>query len=183
MRVRAATGTQWLRNSRECVPVPCRLPELVTLADRLNDRVLRADVRETQLGQVATNVPRTFGLRVNERTIRRKRVADETGYLATCDPAGPDPASFDEGRADPETFRRDILPRLHGLAITDLVAATGLSGHYCSMFRLGKRIPHPRHWNVLATCASSPELHGGTPRPRPLPDSNPPIEERRPTRR
>jgi hypothetical protein len=33
--------------------------------------------------------------------------------------------------------------------IADLAAATGLSEHYCSLIRLGKRRPHPRHWDAL----------------------------------
>jgi hypothetical protein len=27
--------------------------------------------------------------------------------------------------------------------------ATGLSHHYCSLIRLGKKVPHPRHWETL----------------------------------
>jgi hypothetical protein len=34
-------------------------------------------------------------------------------------------------------------------SIADLVAASGLSAHYCSLIRLGKRTPHPRHWEAL----------------------------------
>ena len=39
--------------------------------------------------------------------------------------------------------------RVHKRAapIADLVAATGLSEHYCSLIRLGKRTPHARHWH------------------------------------
>ena len=33
--------------------------------------------------------------------------------------------------------------------IGELVAATGLSEHYCSLIRRGKKIPHPRHWEAL----------------------------------
>jgi hypothetical protein len=33
--------------------------------------------------------------------------------------------------------------------IAELVAATGLSEHYCSLIRLGKRVPHVRHWKAL----------------------------------
>jgi hypothetical protein len=29
------------------------------------------------------------------------------------------------------------------------MAATGLSEHYCSMIRLGKKVPHARHWGLL----------------------------------
>lgn len=52
--------------------------------------------------------------------------------------------------AEVETYRRDILPGLRDARIGDLVAATGLSEHYCSLIRLGKRIPHARHWDSLS---------------------------------
>lgn len=52
-------------------------------------------------------------------------------------------------KPDPEVFRTEILPRLRPCAIDELVEATGLSEHYCSLIRLGKRVPHPRHWASL----------------------------------
>jgi CRISPR-associated endonuclease Cas1 len=57
-------------------------------------------------------------------------------------------------RPDPRAFADEILPSLSRLAINDLVAATGLSSHYCSLIRLGKRVPHPRHWETLRRLAS-----------------------------
>jgi hypothetical protein len=33
------------------------------------------------------------------------------------------------------------------------MAATGLSEHYTSLIRLGKKIPDVRHWDALRTCA------------------------------
>lgn len=53
-------------------------------------------------------------------------------------------------RDDPEYFRNELLPGLQERPIGALVNATGLSPHYCSLIRLGKRVPHPRHWNSLA---------------------------------
>jgi hypothetical protein len=52
-------------------------------------------------------------------------------------------------RPDPEIFRTEILPGLRRIPIGELVAATGLSDHYCSLIRLGKKTPHPRHWGAL----------------------------------
>ena len=52
-------------------------------------------------------------------------------------------------RPEPDVFAKEILPGLRSLPIAALVAATGLSEHYCSLIRLGKRVPHPRHWNAL----------------------------------
>jgi CRISPR-associated endonuclease Cas1 len=57
------------------------------------------------------------------------------------------------GPADPEQFRSEIQPALRYLPVELLVNATGLSPHYCSMIRLGKRVPHPRHWANLGQLA------------------------------
>lgn len=55
---------------------------------------------------------------------------------------------------DPERFASDIAPGLRTVPIDSLVRATGLSAHYCSLIRLGKRTPHPRHWPALDSAAS-----------------------------
>jgi CRISPR-associated endonuclease Cas1 len=52
-------------------------------------------------------------------------------------------------RPDPEVFRSEILPGLRRNSITELMVATGLSEHYCSLIRLGKKVPHPRHWDAI----------------------------------
>ena len=57
---------------------------------------------------------------------------------------------------NPSVFREQILPGLRGLPIQLLVAATGLSEHYCSLIRLGKKVPHPRHWDSLRCLLSVP---------------------------
>jgi CRISPR-associated endonuclease Cas1 len=59
-----------------------------------------------------------------------------------------------DGRHDPQSFSVEIAPRLREVPIESLVQATGLSQHYCSLIRLGKRIPHQRHWQALAAVAS-----------------------------
>ena len=61
-------------------------------------------------------------------------------------------------RPDPQVFTAEILPALSDATIAQLVAATGLSPHYCSLIRLGKRVPHPRHWELLRSITA--------PRPR-----------------
>jgi CRISPR-associated endonuclease Cas1 len=58
--------------------------------------------------------------------------------------------AWDGDRLDPGVFTDEILPGLQRVAIAELVAATGLSEHYSSLIRLGKRVPHPRHWESLA---------------------------------
>jgi CRISPR-associated endonuclease Cas1 len=50
------------------------------------------------------------------------------------------------GSADPEVFKREILPLIQDVPLRRLVDATGLSLRYCSLIRRGERVPHPRHW-------------------------------------
>jgi hypothetical protein len=56
-------------------------------------------------------------------------------------------------RRDADTFTREILAGLQHRMVPDLAAATGLSEVYCSLIRLGKRVPHPRHWAALRRLA------------------------------
>jgi len=58
-------------------------------------------------------------------------------------------------RPDPAIFTNEIQPWLREVPIQTLVAATSLSEHYCSLIRLGKKIPHPRHWDVLRALTRS----------------------------
>lgn len=55
----------------------------------------------------------------------------------------------EEGEADPEVFRREILPQLQGVSLTRLADASGLSLQYCGLIRRGLKVPHPRHWANL----------------------------------
>jgi len=59
------------------------------------------------------------------------------------------------GRAkpDPATWW-NIQPRLAGLPLSELAAATGLSIAACSKIRSGKLVPHVRHWEALAALRS-----------------------------
>jgi len=68
--------------------------------------------------------------------------------------------SEDVGHA-PEVFRREILPRLHGLPLGLIARAIGVSEGYASFIRRGLRIPHPRHWDALKSMViSKEELYG-----------------------
>ena len=42
---------------------------------------------------------------------------------------------------DPELFRREILPKLAGVKLSEIVKATGLSKSYASQVRAGKFTP------------------------------------------
>lgn len=49
-----------------------------------------------------------------------------------------------------ETYAQKIQPRLTGLTNGAIASALGVSMPYAADIRAGKRIPHPRHWLLLA---------------------------------
>lgn len=53
-------------------------------------------------------------------------------------------------RADPEVFRRDVLPAIEGVPLSELARRTGLSVSYCGLIRRGVEVPHERWWEKLA---------------------------------
>ncbi len=67
------------------------------------------------------------------------------------------------GSADPEAFRRDILPALAELSLTRLSAVTGLSITQCARIRRGDAVPHARHWKALASLIEGPAPSGFRP--------------------
>ena len=67
-------------------------------------------------------------------------------------------------RPDPAVFLTRSCPDCARIPIPALVAATGLSEHYCSLIRLGKKVPHPRHWDVLRGLRLPPVQEGSQPR-------------------
>ncbi|MDP9353485.1 MAG: hypothetical protein M3P51_18350, partial [Chloroflexota bacterium] len=62
--------------------------------------------------------------------------------------------SYDGPPTDEVAFARNILPRLCSVPLREMAEATGLSLGYCSFVRSGKKLPHRRHWMVLAKLAS-----------------------------
>ncbi len=53
--------------------------------------------------------------------------------------------------ADVVAFRTKILPALAGVALNEMVKATGLSKAHCSLIKRGLRVPHLRHWDLLSS--------------------------------
>ena len=52
--------------------------------------------------------------------------------------------------ASAATYLRDIAPSLLEVPTHLLAQTTGLSAIYCRQIKTGKRVPHARHWDVLA---------------------------------
>jgi len=51
---------------------------------------------------------------------------------------------------DPAWFTREVLPGLRGVSLTAMARVTGMSTSSASKVRAGRRVPHPRHWELLA---------------------------------
>lgn len=54
---------------------------------------------------------------------------------------------------NPQTFTKEIWPKIRDLSVASLTAATGLSGSMCKNVRSGKQVPHPRHWDKFRSVA------------------------------
>jgi hypothetical protein len=50
---------------------------------------------------------------------------------------------------DRARYERDILPVIEKMTVAALVAATGLSQHYCWQVRSGRKRLHPLHWESV----------------------------------
>ena len=59
---------------------------------------------------------------------------------------------------DPELFRREILPRLAAVKLTEIAEAAGCSKAYASDIRRGKWTPHLSTWAALAASAGNGAL-------------------------
>jgi hypothetical protein len=80
---------------------------------------------------------------------RRAAIAARKRALSEWDKANPDAVY------DPELFRREILPRLAGVKLSEIVEATGMSKSFASQVRAGKFTPHVSTWLALAGLAST----------------------------
>jgi len=74
---------------------------------------------------------------------RGAAIAARKRALSEWDKANPDVVY------DPELFRRDILPRLAGVKLSEIVKATGMSKAFASQVRMGKFTPHVSTWRTL----------------------------------
>jgi len=75
---------------------------------------------------------------------RGAAIAARKRALSEWDKANPDVVY------DPELFRREILPRLAGVKLSEIAEAAGCSKAYASDIRRGKWTPHVSTWPALA---------------------------------
>jgi len=74
---------------------------------------------------------------------RGATIAARKRALSEWDKANPDVVY------DPELFRREILPKLAGAKLSEIVEAAGCSKAYASDIRRGKWTPHVSTWEAL----------------------------------
>ena len=101
--------------------------------------VSRANLIEAaKLGQIATHRPKAEALRA--ATQRRHAVERKAWHSAD----NPDWLTK-------EAYREKVQPRLAGITVPTISAALGVSEPYATDIRAGWRVPHPRHWQILAS--------------------------------
>jgi hypothetical protein len=68
--------------------------------------------------------------------------------------AGPETAAWDPAShpswLNEDAYRQEILPLLKAVSTSGIPSALGVSWTYASKIRKAKRLPHPRHWQMLA---------------------------------
>ncbi len=93
-------------------------------------------VEAAQLGRAASHTPEAEARRA--RTQRRH--AEEGRAWQATEP----------NKLSPETYIREIEPRLRAIKLIALTTSLGISKGYATAIRAGRRRPHPRHWQTLA---------------------------------
>jgi CRISPR-associated endonuclease Cas1 len=64
------------------------------------------------------------------------------------------------GRGDPETYEREVLPRIQTMTVPQLMNLTGLSQFHCWKVRKGERRLHARHWHVILRVGTGQSARG-----------------------
>ena len=75
------------------------------------------------------------------------------------------PATLPEWLTE-RTYREKVQPRLAKLTVRAIAEALGISKPYATDIRVGKRLPHARHWENLAHLAGVPAFLGNTEKER-----------------
>lgn len=59
-----------------------------------------------------------------------------------------------ENSISEDVYKTEIQPKLRNLTLSSIMKALGVSVVYASHIRKGRRVPHPRHWSMLAALAT-----------------------------
>ena len=93
-----------------------------------------------RLGRLASNSPEAQARRADSQKRQHKA---RKGWKASELPAG-----FDE-----KFYLEQIQPRMAGIPCSVIASALGVSIPYAADIRAGRRVPHPRRWEVLRRLA------------------------------
>lgn len=94
-------------------------------------------INAAKLGRIATHTPKAETRRA--ATMRRQEAAKQAWKSSDL------PDWLTE-----EVYREKIQPRLPTVTVSAIASALQISKPYATDIRSGKRVPHPRHWQVLA---------------------------------
>jgi hypothetical protein len=103
-------------------------------------------VKAAQKGRLASHSMEAEAKRADNR---RRHFAAQKAWLASDQPTG----------LDEEVYRRQIHPRLAAVTIHAIREALGVSKGYATNIRSGKRVPHARHWQMLANLVGMTSSH------------------------
>jgi hypothetical protein len=91
-----------------------------------------------RLGRIASH---THEAEISRSKTRQRHAAE----VKTWDPTSL-PSWLNE-----QSYREKLQPRLKSLTAPTISRALGISQTYATDIRVGKRVPHPRHWEALST--------------------------------
>jgi CRISPR-associated endonuclease Cas1 len=151
-RTGIATTTRQPRLKRTCKRCGGRLPRrdrvycdsCLPLYQQDRYQAFLAAGRAHRAQQAAAGVDPSHGGKARELRAanRKQRCVERRQWEATRS----------DQPADPDWFRKEILPRLQEIPLYVLARSTGLSHSYLSLIRRGVKTPHPRHWLSLQRC-------------------------------
>ncbi len=94
-------------------------------------------INAAKLGRIATHTPQAEARRA--ATMRRQEAAKQAWK----------PSDLSEWLTE-KVYREKIQPRLAAFTVPAIASALEVSKPYATDIRAGKRVPHPRHWRILA---------------------------------
>ena len=100
-------------------------------------------INAAKLGRIATHTPKAETRRA--ATMRRQ----EAAKLAW------NPSDLPEWLTE-HAYREMIQPKLTTVTVSAIASALGISKPYATDIRAGRRVPHPRHWLLLASAVNTP---------------------------
>ena len=104
-------------------------------------------ITAAKLGRIATHAPKGEARRA--ATMRRQETAKRAWR----------PSDLPEWLTG-EFYREKIQPKLATFTIQAIASALGVSKPYATDIRAGRRMPHPRHWQKLATLIGFSDAEG-----------------------